>query len=365
MCGETFTVPKPPTADSRIRVTCQCGKAVKAKPSLAGKRVKCPACGQALDIPSLGDKADPLESGVDPVGVVDEAADAVGLGSPPDAPDAEHDHAEPEKSNRRRYILIGMGGAGVIVLLIVAGLAFSRDPTVITNSIGMKLKLIPAGEFMMGDNGSQQKVQIPKPFYLGVYEVTQAEYEGVMGKNPSSFCSTNGNVLAERVSGEDTSRHPVETVSWKDATEFCKRLSAKEGKTYRLPTEAEWEYACRAGTTTRYCSGDDEESLGEYAWYGANPDVKTHLVGEKKPNAWGLYDMHGNVFEWCADWYGLYASEAVSDPSGPETGSSRVGRGGCWSGPAGICVSSYRAWVVPADRGSSLGFRVAADPSSK
>jgi len=164
-------------------------------------------------------------------------------------------------------------------------------PVEITNSIGMKLKLIPPGEFLMGS--SKNEVRITDPFYLGMYEVTQAEYEKVMGKNPSWFPMRGGD--ATHVSGEDTSRHPVENVSWNDAVEFCKRLSGEEGKTYRLPTEAEWEYACRAGTTTLYCSGDDAASLGEYAWYGDNSDGKTHPVGEKKPNAWGLHDMHGKL----------------------------------------------------------------------
>ena len=143
---------------------------------------------------------------------------------------------------------------------------------------------------------------------------------------------------------------------------FCERLSAEEGKTYRLPTEAEWEYACRAGNTTRYSFGDDPASLGEYAWYNRNSDGKTHPVGEKKPNAWGLHDMHGNLWEWCADWHGLYASEEVSDPSGPETGSYRMYRGGCWSSTARYCGSSSRNWLEPAARGRGLGFRVASVP---
>jgi len=231
-------------------------------------------------------------------------------------------------------------------------------PNEITNSVGMKLKLIPAGEFMMGspesdewaqdDEKSKHRVRITKPFYLGVYEVTQAEYEKVMGENPGSFKGGS---------------NPVEMVSWHDAVEFCKRLSAKEGKTYRLPTEAEWEYACRAGTTTLYCTGDDPASLGEYAWCAENCDQKTHPVGEKKPNAWGLHDMHGNVLEWCADWYGRYASEEVSDPSGPETGSYRVDRGGSWFSGARYCRSADRGRVVPILRGENLGFRVASVPS--
>ncbi len=254
-----------------------------------------------------------------------------------------------------------------------------------TNSIGMKLKLIPAGEFMMGLRKSwqelvrlfdwdedvakgltgeqpQHRVRITRPFYLGVYEVTQAEFEEVMGKNPSMFPKGGGG--AEEVSGKDTSSYPVEMVSWEDAVEFCKRLSAKEGKTYRLPTEAEWEYACRAGTTTRFGFGDDPASLGEYAWYRDNSDWKTHSVGEKKPNAWGVHDVHGNVWEWCADWYDgdYYIDAPTDDPSGPVTGSGRVFRGGCWRSVAGHCRAAGRYGCVPQGRIDYLGFRVAAVP---
>jgi len=235
-------------------------------------------------------------------------------------------------------------------------------PSEIVNSVGMKLKLIPAGEFMMGSPESddhalsherpQHKVRITKPFYLGVYEVTQAEYEKVMESNPSRFKGGS---------------NPVEMVFWRDAVEFCRRLSAKECKTYRLPTEAEWEYACRAGTTTRYSFGDDEESLGEYAWYTDNSDGKTHPVGQKKPNAWGLHDMHGNVWEWCADYYRMdyYAVSPTDDPVGPETATPRVFRGGCWWRVAGYCRSAYRLRFVPQPRYGSLGFRVAAVPPGK
>ena len=218
-------------------------------------------------------------------------------------------------------------------------------PVELTNSVGMKLRLIPPGEFRMGKRPGR-RVRITKPFYLGVYEVTQAEYERVMKGNSNKFKSAT---------------YPVERVSWNDAVEFCKNLSAKEGKTYRLPTEAEWEYACRAGTTTLYSSGDDKESLGEYAWYRDNSGGKPHPVGEKKPNAWGLHDMHGNVWEWCADWWAkdYYADSPTDDPPGPETGSFRVYRGGSWVNLAGSCRSANRFRSVPSDRRDFLGFRVA------
>ena len=164
---------------------------------------------------------------------------------------------------------------------------------------------------------------ITKPFYLGKYEVTQEQWEAVMGSNPSNFKGP---------------KNPVEQVSWDDCQEFLDKLNAKaggQGGKFVLPTEAQWEYACRAGSTGKFCFGDDEKQLGEYAWYDENSDSKTHPVGEKKPNAWGLYDMHGNVWEWCQDWYGAYGAEAVDDPSGPTTGSGRVFRGGGWNNAAG------------------------------
>jgi len=226
-----------------------------------------------------------------------------------------------------------------------------------TNSIGMKLRLIPAGEFMMGSpeteseragRETQHRVSITKPFYLGETEVTQEQYQKVMGKNPSHFKGP---------------QNPVETVSWDDAVEFCRKLSAMPaektaGHVYRLPTEAEWEYACRTGTKTAYGFGDDASRLGDYGWFRGNSDSTTHPVGEKKPNAWDLYDMHGNVWEWCQDWYGDYPSGSATDPTGATSGSSRVIRGGGWSFIAGYCRSAYRGWAPPEYRRSTLGFRV-------
>ena len=215
---------------------------------------------------------------------------------------------------------------------------------IIENSIGMKLKLIPAGEFMMGDS-SKHKVKLTKPFYIGIYPVTQKEWQKVMGSNPSYF------------KGDDL---PVEQVSWHDCQEFIGALNKKEGGwKYRLPTEAEWEYACRAGSTTRFCYGDDDSRLGEYAWYDANSNKKTHPVGIKRPNAWGLHDMHGNLWEWCEDWYGDYPSGEVTDPTGPSSGSARVDRGGSWNRPAGRCTSANRNRRDPANRGYYLGVRLA------
>jgi len=147
-------------------------------------------------------------------------------------------------------------------------------------------------------------------------------------------------------------------VKWDDAVEFCEKLSEKEGVEYRLPTEAEWEYACRAGTTTMYSFGDDVSQLGEYAWYGKNAIDVAYIVGHKNPNPWGLYDMHGNVIEWCQDWLGKYPSGDVTDPVGPASGSYRVFRGGSSADNAWDCRSAYRFRPTPSYRDDGPGFRV-------
>jgi len=226
------------------------------------------------------------------------------------------------------------------------------DPVI--NSVGMVLVPIPAGEFQMGspesekdrqDNETQHLVKITKPFYLSAYEVTQEQYEKVMGKNSSHSKGEN---------------KPVEKVSRHDAVEFCRRLSEKEGVEYRLPTEAEWEYACRAGTSTAYSFGDDESQLGKYAWFLGNSGNETHAVGQKLPNAWGLYDMHGNVWEWCQDWYGDYGNEkVVTDPTGAASGSSRVLRGGAFDGRPVYVRSADRSADQPDSRAVTYGFRLA------
>jgi len=224
-------------------------------------------------------------------------------------------------------------------------------PKTYTSKIGMKFILIPAGEFMMGSEETKyekpvHKVTISKQFYLGVYPVTQNEWKSVMGNNPSRF---NGEHL------------PVENVSWNDVQEFIKQLNKKEGTSkYSLPSEAECEYAARAGTTTRYSFGDNDSKLGEYAWYYENSLNQTHEVGQKKPNPWGLYDMHGNVWEWVQDeWHKDYIG-APTDGSSWEDGndSGRVYRGGGWRGSVSGCRSSDRDDEFPGDCRSNLGFRV-------
>lgn len=219
---------------------------------------------------------------------------------------------------------------------------------------GMEFVLIPAGEFMMGspsgENGRSNdespihKVIIEYSFYMGKYPVTQKQWEKVMGNNPSFFKS------------ED---RPVESVSWNDIQEFVKKLNEKEGTDkYRLPSEAEWEYACRASTQTRYSFGNDESKLDEYAWYDKNSGSKTHPVGQKNPNSWGLYDMSGNVWEWVQDkWHENYKA-VPSDVSAWDDGSSRVIRGGGWFNVERNCRSAVRNRNFPAYRFNFLGFRL-------
>ncbi len=238
---------------------------------------------------------------------------------------------------------------------------------------GMTLVPIPAGSFMMGspsgesdryDDETQHRVTLTRGFLMSATEVTQAQYEAVMGSNPSEFKGAS---------------RPVEMVSWYDAVRFCNALSEREGLTaayrisgensapevtwnldadgYRLPTEAEWEYACRAGTTTRFHSGNSDSDLELVGWYSGNSNQQTQDVGTKQPNAWGLYDMHGNVWEWCWDRYGDYGGNAT-DPAGPGSGSARVLRGGGWSDGAQFCRSAYRYWRHPVIRSSFNGFRV-------
>ena len=230
----------------------------------------------------------------------------------------------------------------------------------------------PAGTFMMGSpsgelsrlkDEEQHQVTISKDFYIAKYPVTQAQYKAVMGNNPSHFKGDN---------------NPVEYVSWFKAKEFCDNLNEVTGSTrpagykFDLPTEAQWEYACRAGTTTSLNSGKNITSengrcsnLDEVGWYYGNSEMNTHPVGLKKPNAWGIYDMHGNVSEWCSDWYGEYPSGISTDPEGPVNGSDRVYRGGDSCGDPRFCRSADRSSREPDGESDGLGFRIALVPSSK
>jgi formylglycine-generating enzyme required for sulfatase activity len=241
-----------------------------------------------------------------------------------------------------------------------------------TNSVGMQFVRIPAGSFVMGSPDSdpeardfekpQHPVTISKPFYIGRYEVTQEQWEAVMGSNPYTLDRSNPFYglpgMAERITRPN---HPA-TVSWNDAQAFISRLNEREGgNRYRLPTEAEWEYAARAGTTTPYSFGDNKAALGRHAWFGEDFNSGgTHPVGQKMPNAWGLYDVHGNAWEWVQDWFDprYYARSPPTDPTGPNQGSKRVVRGGSWHTTSTSWRTAFRRDYEPNYRGISIGFRL-------
>ena len=267
--------------------------------------------------------------------------------------------------------------ACVVLSLVLVGLSHfvwsqapAKKPGKLKNSIGMEFASIPAGKFLMGSpetekerdqDETRHEVTLTRGFRMGIHEVTQAQYEQVMGQNPSKF---KGATL------------PVETVSYDDAMAFCKKLSdlppeKASGRKYRLPTEAEWEYCCRAGTSTLFHFGQELNGTqancdGNFP-YGTTEKgpylEKTSPVGSYPANAWGLYDMHGNVWEWCQDRYDSYPQQSVTDPRGPEAGSDCVYRGGGWGGGAAFCRSANRIWGDPSYRGNGYGFRLALSSS--
>jgi formylglycine-generating enzyme required for sulfatase activity len=264
------------------------------------------------------------------------------------------------------YYLVALAAAAVLWLTLRARRKRRTDAQALPatapgnvvdlgNGVTLETVSLSGGEFTMGSETSQWDDEKPphrvrvSPFAIGKYPVTQAQWKAVMGANPSGF------------KGDD---RPVENVSWEDCMEFIKRLNQKTGLKFRLPTEAEWEYAARAGSTTEFCFGDDEKQLGDYAWFDENSGNTTHPVGQKKPNNFGLFDMHGNVWEWCSDWYSeSYYEECkgqgtVVDPSGPSAGSFRVYRGGGWNGFAVYCRSALRFFDAPGNRYDLLGFRL-------
>ncbi|WP_290867356.1 formylglycine-generating enzyme family protein [Aquabacterium sp.] len=264
--------------------------------------------------------------------------------------------------------------AGTMLLSVAMASAASLDsvPREHVNSIGMRFIRIPAGSFEMGaanddhEAGANEKprhsVTISQDFYLGQFEVTQAQWEAVMGS--SSFAQDRSNPFYDLPGMAARLNHPQNpaTVSWNDAQQFIQRLNQRESHArYRLPTEAEWEYAARAGTSSAYSFGDDPRQLWRHAWYGENfATGSTHAVGQKLPNPWGLYDVHGNVWEWVQDWYAeRYSAAAVTDPGGPTSGSSKVVRGGSWHETSGSWRTSFRKPYAPTYRGISIGFRLA------
>jgi formylglycine-generating enzyme len=318
-----------------------------------------------------------------------------------------------------RLLVLVLVAASVPITMAQAPRA--SQPRTLSNSIGMKLALIPAGEFMMGgqepaeelvkafpaynrkadyfqDEYPRHRVRITKPFYLGRCEVTVGQFRRFVqdsgykteaekdGEGGWGYNAATGKCEGRRPQYHwknpgfpQTDEHPVLDVTWNDAVTFCAWLSRKEGKTYRLPTEAEWEYACRAGTTTRYSNGDDPDSLAKAADVAdakgrtTFPHVQdldipnseghrfTAPVGSFSPNKFGLCDMHGNVWEWCADWYGedYYSRSPVDDPAGPESANVRVRRGGAWNSFPLWARASFRNWNTPDSRCVNLGFRVA------
>ena len=260
-----------------------------------------------------------------------------------------------------------------LLVILCAGAAHGSDDTTVALPGGAEMPMvwIAAGKFTMGspasepfrdgDEGPPHEVTISRGFYLGKHVITQKQWESVMGTSPWV-----GQPLVQ-----PNPNHPAVYISWDDVDSFLQRLNQKSGQeVYRLPTEAEWEYACRAGTATVWSCGDQRERLGEYAWY-RQEDVSdgwmTHVgpehaqpVGTKQPNPWGLFGMHGNVYEWCRDWYApdYYANSPATDPTGPAAGSTRVTRGGSFGADAWALRSANRLQEAPDSRGYSLGARV-------
>jgi formylglycine-generating enzyme required for sulfatase activity len=279
----------------------------------------------------------------------------------------------PFRLSRRNFLLVaGFTGVSVVTFASIRGnQTLTSEPKPFTvetgkpfkiefeNGVNLDMLYIPSGKFNMGSPPEEKREERERPqiydvsvsaFYMGKYEVTQAQWQAIMGNNPSKF--------------KDNLQNPVEQVSWDDAQEFCKKLSQKTGKEFRLPSEAEWEYACRAGTIASYSFGDNASLLGEYAWYSDNSGSKTHPVGQKKPNPWGVYDMYGNVLEWCQDSYEKYGGESDLIR---KTGKAivekndnrfRLLRGGSWVSIAQNCRSAVRNISVALNQKDFNGFRV-------
>jgi len=278
----------------------------------------------------------------------------------------------PFRLSRRNFLLVaGFSGMSVVTFTAIRGNTLTSDPKPFKvengkpfkiefeNGINLDMLYVPSGKFTMGslfeergngDERPQIKDVNVSDFYMGKYEVTQAQWLAIMGNNPAK--------------SKDNLQNPVDSVSWDDAQDFCKKLSHKTGREFRLPSEAEWEYACRAGTTTVYSFGDNASLLVEYAWYFDNSSLKTHPVGMKKPNPWGLYDMHGNVWEWCQDSYEKYGGESdlIRKTGKAITKENdnhyRILRGGSWIVSAWGCRSACRDQFNAHSQEGNFGFRV-------
>jgi formylglycine-generating enzyme required for sulfatase activity len=358
----------------RCWITCShCGHVGTAPAAAAGRKVRCPRCQNIIEVA-------PEPELIPPPSLIDDTA----------GPGRTRPHNRRRRSRSGWGLPVaGLGLIGVVVLLwaLVSSPGSNEEkpprdsppprPEVktpegpgILNSIGIRLVRVPAGKFSMGspgfeedrepDEGPQHQVAITRPFYMGIHEVTQEQYQMVMGTNPSFFAPTGDG--RDRVVGQDTRRFPVDSVSWNDATEFCRRLSnvpveQAAGRVYRLPTEAEWEYACRAGTGTPFSTGDrlpiDRANF--------NSSVgRPSAVGSYPANAFGLNDMHGNVWEWCSDCYGekYYEDSPPQDPQGPSLGETRVLRGGSFEAFSWLCRSANRYSDGPTNGYHDFGFRV-------
>jgi len=277
------------------------------------------------------------------------------------------------------------------------GTTSGLNKEIFTNSLGMKFVKITSGNFMMGsgispseiarqyggkeewykDDIPQHRVTIRHPFFVQTMEVTVGQWRlFVKDTSYKTEAETGGGATIltdnewQKTEGyywdnpgfPQTKMHPVTCVSWNDVQAFIEWLNRKEGKTYRLPTEAEWEYACRAGSTASFSFGDDLINLGKYAWYWNNANRRSHPVGKKEPNPWNIHDIYGNVWEWCEDWYGKYPAGPVVDPAGPSSGTAKVFRGGSAYSQAWFCRSAYRGGYQPDGSFTSLGFRLVSTP---
>jgi formylglycine-generating enzyme required for sulfatase activity/predicted Ser/Thr protein kinase len=389
--GQILTAPVPsvrefrPEVDGRLEAICRQAMAKEPAARFPSMAALAQALGEYVTAPQPNPSS--LAVPVQPVSV------------PKTKVQAKPQNPDLSRRKSKWPAVVGWIFAGMLGLL-VAGTAilihFRTRPSevekkedVLTNSIGMKLTYIPPGTFSMGspkeekdrsEEEEQHEVELTKGFYLGVYEVTQEEYENLMSENPSEF-SSKGDGKA-KVAGVDTSRFPVERVSYEDAVKFCAKLSEmpeekQKKRVYRLPTEAEWEYACRGGAASKTpfffgnsLSSDLANFDGNYPYGGAakgNDLERTCKVGSYKPNGFGLYDMHGNVWEWCSDLHAMdyYGKSPKRDPQGSSEGSARVFRGGSWRDGGHSCRSASRNRHEPTSRYSFLGFRVALDPSGQ
>ena len=244
----------------------------------------------------------------------------------------------------------------VMLLLAAPGLAAAQPITITVNGVSFKMVKVQGGTFTMGatpEQGSDAEDDWEKPahrvtlssYYIGETEVTQALWKAVMGSNPSEFAGST--------------KKPVEQVSWNDCQTFIQKLNQLTGRKFRLPTEAEWEFAARGGNSSRGYKYSGSNTLGDVAWYDVNSGKTTHDVKTKAPNELGIYDMSGNVCEWCQDWYGDYSSSAQTNPKGPTSGSRRVLRGGSWNGNAWGCRTAFRLNSTTSLMDRCLGFRLA------